>query len=288
MAAIATIIHAKIAAILAYFSAVWAGEATPGWPHAILLFISIGGAAVCAVGIVFEAEKRKSHPLHRIAEKLVIWGVVIEALCTISLFVFDERISNAQESKIVELEQLTARAIKTAGEADERASGLNLQAQKLREQLVAQGPREALLRGAIRKTLVDSLKPFAGQKIDVRFSAARSWGASGNWEIVAIGDDVLGLSQTFIGIVKGANWKSPDKPLVSEFRGNGLRVEVLQKASQRTMKAASALAEALRKVPLAVEGPVRVRPEQAKRVPMDKALPEFGDGTVILTVLTHP
>jgi hypothetical protein len=158
-----------------------------------------------------------------------------------------------------------------------------------KEELLAQGPREALLRGAIRKTIVDSLKPFSGQNIDIRFSAARSWGAGGNFETVAIGDDVLGLSQTFVGILKDANWNFPGKPLVSELRGRGLRVEVVQNASLGTTESASALVDALRKVPLTmVEGPVSVKIEQAKRVPTDKALPEFGKDTIILTVLTHP
>jgi len=104
VAAIAAIIHIRAAAILTYFSAVWSGDADPSWPHGILLGISLMAGAVVTVGIVYEAVEYKEHSLHRVAKWLVIWGVVVESFCTVALFVFDERISNAQQSKIIALE----------------------------------------------------------------------------------------------------------------------------------------------------------------------------------------
>ena len=104
VAIITAIIHAKIAAILTYLRAVWDGVADPLWPHIILLGVSVIAGVVVAVGIVYEANEYRERPIHRAAKWLVIWGVAVESLCTIALFVFDERISNAQESKIINLE----------------------------------------------------------------------------------------------------------------------------------------------------------------------------------------
>jgi hypothetical protein len=45
-----------------------------------------------------------SAAVHCIANWLVLGGIAIESLCTFSLFVFDERISDAQQSKVIALE----------------------------------------------------------------------------------------------------------------------------------------------------------------------------------------
>jgi hypothetical protein len=66
----------------------------------------VAGAAV-GVGIIFEASEY-SASTHRVAKWLVIGGVFVESLCTIALFVFDEGISGAQQSKIIALEQRLA------------------------------------------------------------------------------------------------------------------------------------------------------------------------------------
>jgi hypothetical protein len=69
-------------------------------------------------GIVLESPKYPS--FHRIANQLVIGGVIVEAACTIVLFVFDEGISNAQLEKIVALEtRLAARSL-----SDEQISSI--------------------------------------------------------------------------------------------------------------------------------------------------------------------
>jgi hypothetical protein len=66
-----------------------------------------------------------------------------------------------------------------------------------------------------------------------------------------------------------------------------LKVEV-QDLSPQTVAAAKALVEALRNVPLAVEGPLLDNEDQAKRVGTTVILPAFDKSTIILTVLTHP
>jgi len=62
-------------------------------------------------GIIFESPKY-SERIQRIAMLGVIAGVIVEAACTIMLFVFDEGISTSQQDKIVALEtRLAFRAL---------------------------------------------------------------------------------------------------------------------------------------------------------------------------------
>jgi hypothetical protein len=93
--------------MLAYVSKFTSGGLEPFWPHFVLLTFSVVGSVAVGVGILLERPKY-SAAVHRIATGLVISGVVVEAICTIALFVFDEGISQAQQSKIIALEaQLT-------------------------------------------------------------------------------------------------------------------------------------------------------------------------------------
>jgi hypothetical protein len=85
--------------MLTYFSAVWAGEASPLWPRVWLLSISIVAAFSVGAGILLESPKY-SAAVHRVATWLVLGGIAVESLCTVLLFVFDERISAKQESTI--------------------------------------------------------------------------------------------------------------------------------------------------------------------------------------------
>lgn len=107
IASIAAITHTTTAAIYAYISAVWAGTEDPLWFHLVFVPSSaIAGIAV-GLGIVFERPKY-SAPIHRVAFWLVVVGVAVELVCTISLFVVDERVSNAQQLKIITLEEKLA------------------------------------------------------------------------------------------------------------------------------------------------------------------------------------
>jgi hypothetical protein len=102
------------------------------WPHVILLSVSVLASFAVGAGIILESPEYPS--LHRIATRLVIVGVVVEAACTIFLFVFDEGISNAQQEKIITLEKrLAARSL-----ADEQIS-----------------------------SIADRLKQFSGQEFDI-------------------------------------------------------------------------------------------------------------------------
>ena len=90
-----------------YLSAVFDGTAEPFWLHFILILVSVAASFGVAGGIILESPKYSS-AIHRVATWLVIGGVAIEALCMVSLFVFDEAISSAQQLKIISLEERLA------------------------------------------------------------------------------------------------------------------------------------------------------------------------------------
>lgn len=86
-----------------YVSALLSGTVDPFWPHAV--FISASVIASIAVGAGILLERPQYSPLvHRTAMWLVVSGVVIESICTVCLFVFDEGISGVQQAKIIALE----------------------------------------------------------------------------------------------------------------------------------------------------------------------------------------
>jgi hypothetical protein len=99
IAIILTIVHPNIAAVLAYSSAVWAGDEDPVWPHLVLIPGSVLAGTSVGAGIVFERPKY-STAVHRVAFWLVVVGVAVESVVTVLLFVVDERISNALETRL--------------------------------------------------------------------------------------------------------------------------------------------------------------------------------------------
>jgi hypothetical protein len=102
----------------AYLSHFFSGEVDPTWPHAILLTVTVLASFAVAAGIIFESPEY-SASVHRVATWCVIVGVAIEAVCTITLFVFDEGISSAQQSKIIALETRLAPRVLTSEQFEE-------------------------------------------------------------------------------------------------------------------------------------------------------------------------
>jgi len=88
----------------------FSGEVAPYWPHLVFIGVSLLGAAAVTWGLVREADKFWS-----LTNLLIIGGVVLEAICTILLFRFDEGISDTQQSKIIALEtRLAPRSLSNA------------------------------------------------------------------------------------------------------------------------------------------------------------------------------
>jgi hypothetical protein len=142
--------------------------------------------------------------------------------------------------------------------------------------------------GNKRRKLVDALKPFANQKIDVRHSAFIFMVNSRVMQTSPIGDDVLGLANALIGILKEAGWSLPPKLLPARFMGQGITVEIVHEASRGTKAAAEALVAALNEVPLTAKGPSERPDHAAKRAGDDVIQPVFDENTIVLNVLVHP
>jgi hypothetical protein len=79
----------------------------PDWLVSLVQWVLLGGEVLATVvvgwGILWEAPE-ESPSRHRIAKWLVIWGILAEMLCSISLFAFDEAIARNQRDKIIALE----------------------------------------------------------------------------------------------------------------------------------------------------------------------------------------
>jgi hypothetical protein len=227
------------------------------------------------------------------------WGIALSLLIGFACTVLAIKAGNKRdkliavedskkEQKVADTLKLAADANERAGKANERAATLEVEALKLRTQLASQGPRANLLTGENRRRLVAALQPFSGQRIDIRHSASTILVNGAVVMSTPIGDDALGLANTLIEVLREAGWNMPPKPLISGLQGTGLDVEVLPGASPETRAAAKALAEALRDVPLEVDGPSQVTDDRAKRVGTELILPSFGENTIVLDVLTHP
>jgi hypothetical protein len=79
-------------------------------------------AFTVGAGILLESPKY-SATVHKVATWLVLGGIAVESLCTVLLFVVDERISNAQQSKIIALETRLAPRTVTMAALSERLRG---------------------------------------------------------------------------------------------------------------------------------------------------------------------
>lgn len=198
---------------------------------------------------------------------------------------FGNRVDEKQKAQLRQFDKDLTEAKTQLSLQRTRAAEAELRLQK---QLLAQGPREKLLLGENRRELVDALKAFSGQKIDVRRSASVIMVNSKIVSSTPIGDDTIGLADSLFGILKDAAWVLPPNTLVSGIQGHGIQIEVVRGATPETISAAEALVAALRRVGLEVNNPLLSTPEQAGRVSVDPILPEFGKDTVVLTVLLHP
>jgi hypothetical protein len=137
-----TLSQPTTAVILTYASKIGSGELSAGWPHFWLLSISVLASFMVGAGILLERPEYSA--FHKIAFWLVIVGIAVEACCTIFLFVFDEGISNAQQSKIADLDtQLIARTKELLA--------------------VRRQTADRSLSDEEQKSLTNALSPFSGQ-----------------------------------------------------------------------------------------------------------------------------
>jgi hypothetical protein len=194
------------------------------------------------------------------------------------------------QREAAEAKQLAGGFERDIANANERAAALEVEALKLRKELVLQGARENLLTGDRRRKLVEALKQFSGQKIDVRYSANAFMINNSVVSSSPLGDDTLGLANALVRLMEDAGWSLPPNALLYNVQGYGINVEIVRAASPSTRAAAEALAKALRDVSLVVVGPQIVSADRAQRVgTAAQALsPPLDENTIVLGVLTHP
>ena len=208
--------------------------------------------------------------------------------------------ANAQK-EAGESNKAAGAANERAGKANERAAKLEVEALSLRMELLRQGARENLLVGATRAKLVASLMPFAGQSVEVRYGL-NTFGMLQHVPEPA-SPDVRGLANSLIAILNDAHWSIPPAPFISVLQGpEGMTVQISPKAPPSTVAAAKALVNALKDVPLTVQGPLPTElsamPRQGTvnvflpKIPGGPAvltpMPDPTDETIVLSVLAHP
>ncbi len=156
----------------------------------------------------------------------------------------------------------------------------------LLKQLTEQGPRSHLLYGQRRSQLIERLKPFAGQRVEVRTCNI-------SFNLYVLDNDTIGVAMLLRHILGEAGW-AVNPPAVESCSGTGIFISRHPKSSDLTQKAAEALVAGLEQVPLVVNG-VRLsgapRPQQmavfesgGKEIPF----PPLGIDTIIIEVLAHP
>jgi hypothetical protein len=117
--------------------------------------------------------------------------------------------------------------------------------------------REKLLVGQRRQRLLDALKPFAGQKVDVRRMAILTRLINGPNPTSSTLEERDGLARSLIGVLNEVDWNAPKvlSNRTSVLPGDGVSVHLFPNAPLSTLKAAGVLIKALGKVPLATSGP---------------------------------
>jgi hypothetical protein len=228
--------------------------------------------------------------------RAMVWGLVAAALAAVFIVITTRlaivRASQASEAQS-ELEKAKDRQLTLElKRRDENIANLETEALRLRQQLLVQGARENLITGENRRKLVDALKPFSGQQVDVRRSVFPFMVKGKIVSITPIGDDTVGLAEALLGVVKDAGWLAPPSVLPWGIQETGISVEITDAASASTRSAADALVRVLHSLSLSVSGP-RVLPLGSDRFArvgtVEQATPPLlGKDTILLGVLTHP
>lgn len=197
---------------------------------ALLLF-----GIVLTAGLIGEYAKSERWKKHvKIFEMLVIIGVAGELFADGGIFLFSTYLQTIAEQEIADLTKVAGTAKASAEAAASAASRAETAANDLQNQLLFEGPREKLL-GRAAKSFVDAMRPFAGQKIEIRINPSGIHDPKDAEEMRGFVSSI----KFFLGQVSG--W------FISEAQGDngwGITLAVRRKSSLATRNAANALASA--------------------------------------------
>lgn len=222
---------------------------------------------------MWPSESLASH-LYNLANWGLIAGLIIGACSTIMI----AWMGNIKEAYLK----------RDLAASHERVAHLESDTASLLKQLIEQGPRSHLLYGTNRDELIEELKPFAGQKVEVRI-------CRGSFNQYFADKDAIGVAMLLQDIFEKANWSG--SPLVVEnCGGTGIQVSFDPNAPEPVRMAASALASALEKLPMTLiaNGAVAVATPRSEQPPTydgtGKLIPlrPLTDDTIVVTVLSHP
>jgi hypothetical protein len=114
-----------------------------------------------------------------------------------------------------------------------------------------------LLYGEARERLIEKLKPYAGQKAEIRYFTSA-------FNQYSVDNDAMGVVMNLKFILStGAGW-NVNPPVMENGGGTGISISINPKAPESTRKAASVLLEALTEVPLVIIGPKVIEAESPR------------------------
>jgi hypothetical protein len=217
---------------------------------------------------------------------LVADTVILAAFVFITQFVV---IRKSKELAVLQGQDSQDKDVKIAA-AHERAANLEKEAAALLKQLIEQGPRSHLLYGERRERLIAQLKPFSGQKAEIRF-------CNSSFNLYSVDNDTTSVAMLLKYILEQANW-SVNPLVIDNCSGTGLSVSIHPIAPTSAHQAADALLSALLSLPLTVVGN-KVFVEESPRPPQPRVLDHDNNGkeiglnplghdTVVVRVLAHP
>ena len=247
----------------------------PDKPSALLLFLGLLGAGLVAGGVAGEFWQ------HLKAGRV------------------ETEMRNATGSLVAIVNGKASEANGRASANEEETARLTGENLKLQQELIAQGSRRALLYGKNRQKLVERLKPFAKQRIEVRVCQV-------SMNPFSIDNDTMGVAMLLQYILSTeAHWQV--NPLAFEnCSGTGISINLPPKAPSSAVKAATALLVALRELPLIAVGSSVIRIESPRaeqgsifdcgNLPAGGGncantpvvVPPLDSETIVLTVLAHP
>ncbi len=233
---------------------------------------------------MFDLTLQQANIIFNIANIALVGGAALVLMGTIAA-IWTSGIRDRFASERISInEAQTARANAEAADAKARTAEAKLKLEELRIQIVKQGSRSNLLYGERRNLLVERLKPFAGQKAEVRIcdELLRQHSFDKEAETVA----------TLLQYILSAESKWSVNPLVMMINcgGEGLFVTINSKAPDSTRRAADALLKALKEVPIIGVGDT-VGISDAPRLsqhPSFEVLSPLGVDAIVVTVYAHP
>jgi hypothetical protein len=218
---------------------------------------------------------------------LILAGIaaIAVALTTRLAIVRAKQLSVAQGELDKAKDAIAKQQIEEVRHGTEELRKRNLELQK---ELIVQGPRVNLLYGKTAEDFISKLKPFPRQRVEIRYSQV-------SFNQFHIDNDTMGAAMRLQGLLGLAGWDVAPTLVTDNTNGAAIWVAVSSKASKLTTKAANALLDALRDVPLQVndkpEISDRPRPPQAPAFSQGGnaiTLPPLTPDTIVVTVLAHP